>query len=334
MLQIGVIGIGGMGGRHVDNLTKEVAAAQVVALMDVDEERLQAVAQASGAAYTFSDGHELIACPDVDAVLIAAPDRYHAELTRACIEAGKPVLCEKPLATSAAEAYQVIEAEIAGEKRLVQLGFMREYDPAHIDLKRISDSGDLGKTLAFCGVHINPNNGALCSLKEVITGSVIHDIHSARWIMRDEIESVYTSYIPGARTRPETARLVYVQLQFRGGGIGQIECNSEAGYGYEVDVKITSEMGSAHTNSLQGTIVRKGNQKRQWIEEDWLQRFDRAYKIEAGAWVQSILDGSPTGPTAWDGYASMLVADSCIESAKSGQPVKVEIPKIPALYKR
>ena len=57
-INIGVIGTGGMGGRHVHNLTHEVAAAQVMALMDVDQARLQEVAAACGATHTFSDGNE------------------------------------------------------------------------------------------------------------------------------------------------------------------------------------------------------------------------------------------------------------------------------------
>ncbi|MBV7329090.1 Gfo/Idh/MocA family oxidoreductase [Chloroflexi bacterium TSY] len=332
MINIGVIGTGGMGGHHVRNLTHEVATAQVIALMDVDKVRMNQVAQESGASYTFSDADELIHHADVDAILIAAPDRFHAALTLSCIEAGKPVLCEKPLATSAAEAHKVIEAEVAGGQRMVQLGFMREYDPAHVDVKRIIDSGDLGKPLAFRGVHINPTQNMLRTVEDVITNSVIHDIHSARWMMGDEVESVYTNAIPSAQERPDTARFVLVQLQYRNGALGQIECNSESGYGYEVEVKMTGETGSVQTNSFQSSIVNKSNQRSQWITEDWLQRFDMAYKLEGRAWVQSIIDGVPTGPSAWDGYIAMIIADACIESAKSGLPQNITIPERPPIY--
>ncbi|MEM7129013.1 MAG: Gfo/Idh/MocA family oxidoreductase [Chloroflexota bacterium] len=333
-LQIGVIGTGDMGGRHIRNFTSEVAAAQVVAVMDIDQARLQTIAQECDVPHTFTRSSELINHPDVAAVLIATPDRFHAETAHACIQAGKPVLCEKPLATSAAEAYKVIEAEVAHGNRLVQLGFMREYDPAHQKVKQVSQSGELGKTLAFRGVHINPTKGQLRTIQDVVTNSAIHDIHSARWMMADEVDTVYTSYIPGASTKPNSARLVLIQLQFRKGGLGHIECNSESGYGYEVDVRMTGEMGNVHTNSLESAVVSHGGNRSQQIDEDWLQRFDAAYLQEGRAWVQSILDGTPTGPTAWDGYVSMLVADACVESAKSGVAVKVDVPKMPALYRR
>lgn len=333
IINVGVIGTGGMGGRHVRNLTNEVAGAQVVALMDVDQARMNDVAAACGATYTFTDGNALINHPAVEAVLIAAPDRFHASLTRACIAAGKPVFCEKPLATGADEAYQVIEAEVAAGRRLVQLGFMREYDPAHVKVKQAIDSGKLGKALAFHGVHVNQSSEQP-SVADVITNSAIHDIHSARWFMGDEITRVYTSYIPYQPDLPDTARLVLMQLHFRHGGFGQIECNVEAGYGYEVDVKMTGESGAVQTNSRQSAFVAQTNQHGQWVEEDWLQRFDTAYIIEARAWVNALQQGQATGPSAWDGYVAMIVADACIESARSGQAVAVTIPATPAIYRK
>ena len=333
-IQIGVIGTGGMGTRHVQNLTHKVTSAQVVAVMDVDGRKMQAVAAACGATHTFADGNELINHPDVEAVLIAAPDRFHAQLTRTCITAGKPVLCEKPLATNASQAYQVIEAEVAGGQRLVQVGFMREYDPAHVKVKQIIASGDLGKALAFRGSHSNPTIEPLRPIEDVITNSVIHDIHSARWMMDEEIESVYTNYVPSTPERPDTARLVLVQLRYRNGSVGQIHFNSEAGYGYEVDVEMTGETGSVHTNSLDSALVSHKNQRAQWVEEDHLQRFENAFIIEAREWVRALQQGAPSGPSAWDGYVSILVADACIESAKSGRPVAVQVPDPPDIYTR
>ena len=243
-----------------------------------------------------------------------------------------PVLCEKPLATREPEARQIIDAEVTLGERLIQVGFMRQYDPAHVAVKQISDRGDNGKALVFRSVHINPYKDEVRSIDDIITNSVIHDIHSARWIMDDEIESVYTSYIPFVPSQPKSARYVMTQLQFRNGAIGGLECNAEAGYGYEVNVRITGETGVVQTNSLQSPIVRYNNVLGQRIENDWLQRFEVAYINEAQAWVQSIIDGEATGPSAWDGYVSILVADACIRSAKRGQPVWVHVPEKPDLY--
>ena len=331
-VKVGIIGTGGMGARHASNLTYLVAAADVTAIMDVDSARAEEIAARCGGARIFADAERLISAPDVDAVVIAAPNRFHAELTRSCIAAGKPVLCEKPLATGGDEAREVIEAEVAGGRKLVQVGLMREFDPAHVAVKRVSDSGAQGNALVFRSVHINPSSGGAPSLGDVITGSLIHDIHSARWMMEDEIVGVHTSYIPFSPDLPDSARYVMVQLQFASGALGGLECNADAGYGYEIEVSITGETGVVHTSPLQSPVVRHSNASGQWVEEDWLQRFNTAYVNEVQAWVQSILDGEATGPSAWDGYVSIVVADACIESGMNGEPVVVSLPERPAIY--
>jgi myo-inositol 2-dehydrogenase/D-chiro-inositol 1-dehydrogenase len=331
-VNIGIIGTGGMGGRHAVNLNSSVAAANVAAIMDVDATRAREVAERCGGAAVYTDADKLIGSQDVDAILIAAPDRFHAELTRACVAAGKPVLCEKPLATRGEDARAVVDAEVVGGRRLVQVGFMRQYDPAHVAVKRVSDSGDQGKALVFRSVHNSAAKDLIRSLDFVITGSLIHDIHSARWMMDDEIARVHTAYIPCSPSLPHSARFVMIQLQYRNGALGGLECNSEAGYGYEIMVSITGETGMVQTSPLPSPVVRHSNASSQWVEEDWLQRFRVAYIDEAQAWVQSIIDGEATGPSAWDGYVSILVADASIESGKSGLPVDVDVPQKPAIY--
>ena len=331
-VNVGLVGTGGMGGRHAANLNDLVAEADVVAIMDVDAARAEEVAARCGGAAVYGDSDALIAAPEVDAILIAAPDRFHAGITRSCVEAGKPVLCEKPLATNVADAKLVVEAEVAGGKRLVQVGFMRQYDPAHVAVKEVSDSGEQGRALVFRSVHNNPEKAAIRPLTDVVTNSLIHDIHSARWMMGEEIVRVQTAYIPSAPDHPESARFVMAQLQYRSGALGTLECNSEAGYGYEVMVSITGETGVAQTSPLQSPVVRHSNARRQWVEQDWLQRFQVAYLNEAHAWVQSIIDGRAVGPSGWDGFVSILVANACIESGLNRVPVDVEVPERPALY--
>lgn len=331
-VNVGVIGAGGMGGRHASNLTYMVAAAEVTAIMDVDSARAEEIAARCGGAKIYNEAEQLISSREVDAVVIAAPNRFHAELTRACIAAGKPVLCEKPLATGGVEAKEVITDEVAGGRRLVQVGLMRQFDPAHVAVKRVSDSGAQGNALVFRSVHINPSSDEVPSLGDVITGSLIHDIHSARWMMGDEIVRVHTSFIPFSADRPDSARYVMIQLQFAGGALGGLECNADAGYGYEIEVSITGETGVVRSSPFQSPVVRHSNASGQWVEEDWLQRFSEAYIIEVQAWVQSILDGEATGPSAWDGYVSILAADACIESGERGQPVSLDLPGKPELY--
>ncbi len=134
-MTIGVIGTGGMGTRHAVNLHQHVVGARVAAVYDLDPERAGAAAKAVGGARVVADPLELIGDPRVDAVVIASPDPTHAELAAACLMQRKPVLCEKPLATTSAVAREIVEKEVAIGRRLISVGFMRRFDPAHLAVK-------------------------------------------------------------------------------------------------------------------------------------------------------------------------------------------------------
>jgi myo-inositol 2-dehydrogenase / D-chiro-inositol 1-dehydrogenase len=104
---VGVVGTGVMGSEHARVLRREVPGAHLAGVFDADPDRARA---ATAGAVVFSDPRSLIASERIEAVVIASPDATHAELTLACLEAGKPVLCEKPLASTAAEALRVVHA--------------------------------------------------------------------------------------------------------------------------------------------------------------------------------------------------------------------------------
>ena len=112
-----------------------MSGAEVVAISDAVPDSAQRLAAEVGVDTIHEDGLELIAADDVDAVVIASPAITHEPFTLACLEAGKPVLCEKPLAIDAEASLRVVEAEAALGRRLVTVGFMRRYDPGYVDLK-------------------------------------------------------------------------------------------------------------------------------------------------------------------------------------------------------
>ena len=330
-VNVGVIGTGMIGSVHADNLMRRTFGAKVVAVMDIDRERVEAVAAACDGARAYSDAAELIADPEVDAILIASTDVTHADLTIACVEAGKPVLCEKPLATTVADAERVIRAELAAGRRLVQVGFMRIYDHAHRDLYNLLASGEIGAALKFRGVHINPWHGEV-TIDWAITNSLIHDIHSARWIMGAEISSAYVQWVPVDPARPKSARLADVQVIFDNGAIGSLEWNGDSGYGYEVMVEVTGETGTAGTASHPSPSLRQSGTVAQAITPNWPERFAAAYVDEVQDWINAILKGESTGPSAWDGYMSLIAADACIRSSETGRPEATAGIERPALY--
>ena len=138
-IRVGLIGAGIMGADHAKILSRDLPGVTLQYVCDADGLRAKSVADANGAIHAVTDPLAVIAGKDVDAVLIASPDHTHAALTKACIELGKPVLCEKPLSPNSAECLDVIAAEVKAGRRLVQVGFMRRFDPAYVEMKAALD---------------------------------------------------------------------------------------------------------------------------------------------------------------------------------------------------
>ena len=216
-ISIGVIGAGGMGSRHVMNLQRYVKGARVVAIYDLDQARARQVAAECGSAKAFADPLQLIQDESVDAVVIASPDPTHAEFVHACLQQHKPMLCEKPLAITAAEALKIIEAEQAVGRRLIAVGFMRRFDPQHVAVRQAVAAGKIGRPILFKGVHRNPMILPYLPGGGVVTNSAIHDIDSARWLLGQEITEVY---VRGVRTHTsfsdETLDMVLIQMTLSG----------------------------------------------------------------------------------------------------------------------
>ena len=331
-IAVGVIGTGGMGGMHAEVIQTEIASATLAAVADLDKERAEKVAEKSGAA-VFADAEAMIRDEAVEAVVVASPDPTHAPLVKECLRLEKPVLCEKPLADSAEAALEVVEAEVDLGRKLVQVGFMRRYDPQHVAAKEAIDAGTVGAPVLFKGWHRNADLDPGIDSEWVVINAMIHDIDSARWFIEEEIEEVY---VRGKNTAPKLGEDVWdvqlVQFSTTGGRMGSIETNVVSNYGYEVGVEVVCERGIVGTALPAGAIVRQNHAASKRITEGWYDRFRTAYVTEVQEWVESAISGVPTGSDAWDGYASLVVADACIASLRSGTPQKVSKLDVPTLY--
>jgi myo-inositol 2-dehydrogenase/D-chiro-inositol 1-dehydrogenase len=333
-ISIGVIGVGGMGTRHAENAHRRTAGARVAGVHDLNAARAAEVAARCGGSIAFASPEALITSPAVDAVVIAAPDEAHAALARACVAAGKPVLCEKPLATNVADARAVVDAEVAGGQRLIAMGFMRRFDPPHAGLRELRDAGVLGRPVLFKGASRNGMIPAGLAPETIVTNSIVHDLDSARWLLGQEVREVYARAV---RTHDALGvgalDLFLIHLTFNGDCLASIESAEAAEYGYEICAELIGDRGSAEAVQPDAALLRSNNQRMLRVPHDWLDRFRNAYTIEMQHWVDTLREGMAfSGASAWDGYMDALVADSVIQSLRSGQPVAVAQPEKPALY--
>jgi len=335
-VRIGVIGTGAMGAAHVGNLAHWVSGAAVTQIFDVDTARVEAIAAQVGAGAARS-AEDLIGSADVDAVLIAAPDPLHAELALACLAAGKPTLLEKPIATTLEASRGVVDAELAGGRRLIQLGFMRRFDPAYVALREAVVGGSIGTVRAAHCLHRNAHSHPSHTDEGVLVNSMIHEFDSVPWMLDDPIAAV-TVFVP--RVAEGALKDVQVAvLETVGGAVVTVEVSINAQYGYDVHTEVTGTEGTVSLLPPYGVSVRRSLTETSGVDgrivgSDGTLRFEDAYRMELGAWVRGIRTGVPAGPSAWDGYLANVAAFSAVESLHGAGRVKVPHEARPALYAR
>lgn len=142
-LNVGVIGAGSISAMHLQSYEKN-QRVHLYAVCDLNEDRAKTKASAYGAKKVYTDYHELLADPMVDAVSICTWNNSHADIAIAALDAGKHVLVEKPLCKTVAEALQVQEA-VNRSGKLLQVGFVRRYATTTKLVKQFIDAGAIGE---------------------------------------------------------------------------------------------------------------------------------------------------------------------------------------------
>ena len=334
-VRVGVIGTGMIGQDHIRRITEVIPGGRVAAVTDVDISRAEQVAETLPGVRVHPTGQHLIADGEVDAVLVASWGATHEEYVLAAIAAGKRVLCEKPLAPTAAGAMRIVEAEMAAGRRLVQVGFMRRYDPGYNALKDALDSGQAGVPLLMHCAHRNPSAPPYGFTTDmIVSDSAVHEMDLVRWLFDEEI--VATSVLrprPTSKAAEGMQDPLIVLLEMASGILVDVEVFMNADYGYDVRAEVVGEAGTLALADTGGgvTSTRRGRRSG-WVPADWRERFARAFDAEFTDWFRAVAAGTITGPGSWDGYAAALVTDQCLRALGTGSRVPVDMPERPDFY--
>lgn len=331
-IRIAIIGAGLMGADHAKIVAEDLPGATLQVVCDMDAARARTVAEAHGAADVASDPQAVIARADVDAVIVASPDFTHAPLSKACIAAGKPVLCEKPLSQSSDDCLTVMQAEQAAGRPFVMLGFMRRYDRSYTEMRAALADGTLGRALMMHNFHRNVETPASDFTGAMaITNSAPHEFDIVRHVLGTEFTSV-TAQQP-RRSDARVAPVVMV-LETLDGQLVTVEVNNNAAYGYDVRAELVGEAGSMAMNTVAYTRTERKLASSLHYDADWRGRYHEAYVRQNRDFLRFVDTGTfpAVASSCWDGYAAALVAEAGARALATGQRQTITMIERPAFY--
>lgn len=332
-LRIGLIGCGAIGEDHAVRIQHKLQRAQVVVVSDVKRESAERVAARCGARVA-DTATEIIADPNIDAVVVTAWDPAHKELVLECIKHQKHVFCEKPLATEAAGAREIVDAETAAGKRLVQVGFMRRYDKGYRQMKELLENNEIGEPLLVHCAHRNVSSGKGVTEDFMITQTCIHEIDLTKWLIDDDYQSVQCIVGKPSGEAPKELRDPQMAIiKTRKGVTIDIEIFLNCRFGYDIQCQVVGERGTINLPDPSYPPVRKNAFGGTQLCTDWSIRFIDAYDVELQEWIDNTHQGIVKGPNSWDGYLAAVAADALIQSRnEGGLEIQLNTPTRPAFY--
>jgi myo-inositol 2-dehydrogenase/D-chiro-inositol 1-dehydrogenase/scyllo-inositol 2-dehydrogenase (NAD+) len=335
-LGIAVIGSGRAGMIHARNFAGQVSGARLVAMVDPAETARAAALAELGLEQGYADYRHALADPAVNAVVVVTPTAFHREIVVAAAQAGKHVLCEKPMAMDAAECEAMIAACDAARVKL-QLGFMRRFHGDFIAAKAALDSGAIGDPVLVKSLTRGPSvpqpwmydvaksNGPLAEVNS-------HDIDALRWFAGDDFAEVYAvagNYrSPDARAaHPEFYDTVAMTVRFRRGTQGIIDGAQGVGYAYDARLEVLGTKGVLFVGSLQASSVVVCGPRSELVQpavKSWRDLFADAYLEEDRAFVRNVLEDRPPSPSGRDGLEAVKAVNAGNLSIATGAPVRIE----------
>ena len=328
VVRIALIGAGRAGMIHARNFRTAVDHCRLAAVADPVESAAEEAARTLEVNTYYTDYRELLQDDGIDAVVIATPTKYHCEIAAAAAAAGKHIFCEKPMAMTYEECL-VMENAAKEHHVKLQIGFMRRFDTAFTEAKKVIDSGAIGDVVMVRSntrgpsipqpwmCDISKSNGPLAEVNS-------HDIDTLRWFTGSEFYSLYAIAgnfrCPDARKDfPDFYDNVILTASFENGMQGMIDGAQGVRYGYDTRVEVLGTEGCIFLGRMEENGMRVCTKEMQCHTEfinSWRFLFKDAYLEEDAAFVRCILEDSPPLVGAADGRMAVKIVNAGNQSIR------------------
>lgn len=336
-IKCGVIGVGTQGRLHVHILQSFRPEVTVMAISDLNLERVRWVARKYNVPYRFTDYDEMLSDVELDVVIVATPDPYHYYPTMAAIKAKKHVLVEKPLATSVKEAEEIVQAA-RDANIILSVNFSNRFMPQMILTKQLIEQGKLGEPVYAFARLSNTLYVPTQMIRAWVHDTSLpfwlmsHTIDRVRWLFQQEIVSVFARTHHGIlRRRGINVNDLYVAVvEFDNGAVATFESSW-----------ILPESRPSIVDSRMDLIFSRGSVSFDTIspapQVSTSERFEMPYPVQfeihgrpygmvtesVRTFINAVRTGAQPFVSAEDGLIAVKVAAAIVESAETGKPVSI-----------
>lgn len=352
-IKYGIIGSGAFADTHLAGLER-LHEAEVVALCDKYVEKCYPYAEKYGIPkeMCYSDYNEMLKLEEIDAIIVATPDKAHASATVAALNAGKHVLCEKPMALNLDDCREMIKAaDETGNKLMI--GQICRMTPGFIEAKRLVDDGVIGELYyveseyAHDYSHIpGTDNWRMDPDREPIIGGACHAIDLLRWIAGDPVETTAYSNQKVLTSWPVSDTTIAI-FKFPNNIIGKVFCSIGCKRNYTMRTVLYGTQGTIivnNSNSLirvyrersvsdeylfDGAIKKISANEPEYSERSILHSYGVGMDShnstgENKAFMDAIINDTPVPTDGREGAKTVAVCRAVVESAKTGKSVTID----------
>jgi myo-inositol 2-dehydrogenase / D-chiro-inositol 1-dehydrogenase len=329
-VRLGLAGVGELGSFHAQNLTRRVALADLVRVVDQSEEAARATGNRLGVDWSTSYG-DILDDDSIRGVVIASSTSTHSGLIQEAAAAGKHVFTEKPIALELQATVDAIEAARSAGVKL-QVGFHRRFDPDFEEVARRVHAGDVGDIYFLRLAHRDmtpPIPGTyLANMGHLFVDATIHDFDTVLWLGGGvkEVAAYGASVVDPQFAKTGDADHAVVIVRLAAGGLCVIDNSRSAGYGYECALELIGSSAAARiSNGRQGQLEwLSTGETRAALPSDHTTRHPLAYVRELDAFVRTIRDDAPSPVPSERGLEAFQLTQLALHSLREGRPMSAD----------
>jgi myo-inositol 2-dehydrogenase / D-chiro-inositol 1-dehydrogenase len=332
LINMALFGAGRIGCVHAANIAANSQRAHLAYVFDTNAAAAAAAATRYGAQLA-PNVEAVLADASIDAVLIASSTNTHVELITAAVQAGKAVLCEKPIDLDI-QRVERCKKIIAGTGVPVQIGFNRRFDRSHRAVHNAVHAGDIGALELLVITSRDPGLAPLSYLR--VSGGIfrdmtIHDFDLARFVLGDDpIKDVYASgsaLVDSTLNQFGDFDTAMVVMKTVSGALVHINNSRRAVYGYDQRVEAFGSRGMVQSDNLRASTITRYDAKATDVKEPllhfFIDRYMQSYVDELGDFIDAVAQQRKPAVDFEDGRLALILADAAVESVRSGKAVPV-----------